>query len=364
MMQDIRLEKILLIEDNDEDARFFEKLVKSCFCVRSPRQELQVIRAGTPREALEIIRTEVVDFIFLDLGLSEEAPVEIYLRIREVCPLTPIILLTDHYNIEKASEMIAKGAEDYILRSNMDKGVLERVIRYGLLRAETLRMKQEILSMVIHDMKTPISVTSEAIAFILDGMAGDINKEQRNFLTMARRNMRRLTEMVDNLRESAATELGKISLRKEKINITEMINEMCDGFFLPFKAKGLELDRALPGKDVYAQVDGEKLSHVLMNLIGNSLKYTERGSVEVSLIENVASIEFRVKDTGPGIPKDSLERVFVKFERTKEMIKAGKKGIGLGLAIAKGIVEAHNGKIWVTEGMRNGAEVVFTLPKG
>ena len=117
--------------------------------------------------------------------------------------------------------------------------------------------------------------------------------------------------MVNNLKESAATELGKINLRKEKINVKKMIREMSDGFLLPFKAKGLQLKCKLPENDVFVDADEEKLSHVLMNLLGNALKYTEKGSVEVSLTEKTDCIECSVEDTGPGIPEEYGDKVFI-----------------------------------------------------
>lgn len=362
-MEDIRLENILLIENNDDDAHFIEVLLKRSFCFVSPRKNFQVIKTGTISEALQIVKSQVIDFIFLDSVLSNKQSLEDYGRLRDACPVSPIILLTDYYNIDKASEMIAKGAQDYILKSKIDQEGLERVLRYGLERAETLRLKQEILSMVIHDLKTPITVTSESIAIVLDGLMGDLNHEQRNFLAMAHRNMSRLSDMVDNLRESAAIELGKVNLHKERINITKFLKEISDSFLLPFKGKSLELKNRLPEKDVYVYGDEEKLSHVIMNLISNSLKYTEKGFVEISLAEKTECIECGVKDTGPGIPDEYGDKVFLKYVRTKEMIETGKKGIGLGLAIAKGIVDAHGGKIWMTSEAGKGTTVSFTIPK-
>ena len=100
-----------------------------------------------------------------------------------------------------------------------------------------------------------------------------------------------------------------------------------------------------------------------MNLISNSLKYTEKGFVEISLTEKTECIECGVKDTGPGIPDEYGDKVFLKYMRTKEMIETGKKGIGLGLAIAKGIVDAHGGKIWMTSEVGKGTTVSFTIPK-
>lgn len=359
----IRLEKVLLIEDNDDDALLIEALLRRCFCFESPRKNFQVLKAKTLAEALRIVKSQVIDFIFLDVALSEKQSLEDYAGLRERCPVSPIILLTDYFNVDKASEMIARGAQDYILKSKIHQESLEHILRYGLERAETLRLKQEILSMVIHDMKTPIAITSEAIACVLDGLAGDIGQEQRNFLMMARQSLSRLTTMVNNLKESAATELGKINLRKEKINITKLLKEMSNGFLLPFKAKGLELKSRSPEKDVFVHADEEKLSHVIMNLLGNALKYTEKGAAVISLAEKEDCIECSVEDTGPGIPAEYGDKVFLKYERTKEMIASGKKGIGLGLAISKGIVDAHGGKIWIASEVGKGTKISFTIPK-
>ena len=138
---------------------------------------------------------------------------------------------------------------------------------------------------------------------------------------------------------------------------------MCYNFEPQVKKKGLELRQSFPKDNIDIVVDKEKIIQVFINLIGNSLKFVEKGFVEISVDEEDHQVVCRVSDSGKGISKENLPRVFNKFQQFGRVEGPGVTGTGLGLSICKGIVELHHGKIWVESELGKGTTFVFTLPQ-
>jgi len=129
------------------------------------------------------------------------------------------------------------------------------------------------------------------------------------------------------------------------------------------KAKWLELKLDIPKKDIEIYADGDKITQVFVNLVGNALKFTEKGHIEISVRDRKGEIECSVADTGAGIGKGDLPRVFDKFRQFGRQDGPGDRGTGLGLSISKGIIEMHQGSIWVESERGKGTKFTFTLPK-
>ncbi|MDD5691279.1 MAG: ATP-binding protein, partial [Candidatus Omnitrophica bacterium] len=130
------------------------------------------------------------------------------------------------------------------------------------------------------------------------------------------------------------------------------------------KEKHLEIRADLPkGQSLNLYVDEDRVMQVFTNLIGNSLKFTEKGHINISLVQREDEMEFTVSDTGIGIAAEDLPKIFTKFLQFGRTPGAGEKGTGLGLSIAKGLVELHGGRIWVESEVGKGSKFIFTLPK-
>ena len=228
---------------------------------------------------------------------------------------------------------------------------------------EVDRMKTEFISTVSHELRTPLSITREGISLVLDKIPGKINKKQDKILSIAKGNIDRLARIISSLLDISKIESGKVELKRGLVNIKRLIEQVASSFEPKAKEKGLELKVRLPQEEIEAYAEGDKIIEVFTNLLGNALKFTEKGYIEVSVKELEDEIECTVKDTGIGLAMDDLPKVFGKFQQFGRIDSEGEKGTGLGLSISKGIVEAHHGKIRVESTLGEGSKFIFTLPK-
>jgi signal transduction histidine kinase/CheY-like chemotaxis protein len=225
------------------------------------------------------------------------------------------------------------------------------------------KQKEDFMNTVSHDLRTPLTSIKESMTLISSGSLGDTTDQQQEFLDISLRNVDRLMRMIDSLLVMARLETGEITLNKECIDIEALIQEVIISFTPHAKAESIELKSKLPENPLYVYADSDKLIEVFNNLVSNSFKFTEKGYIELSAADKGDCVECAVYDTGLGLDTDELDKVFDKFQQFNINHNIKDNGIGLGLSIAKGIVEAHDGKIWVDSKKNKWAKFVFTLPK-
>ena len=225
------------------------------------------------------------------------------------------------------------------------------------------QLKSDFVSTVSHELRTPLTVTREAISQVLDGVCGQTNKKQKQFLSMSIKGIDRLARLIDNLLDISKIEARKIKLKRELTDIVSLAKEVNSNFALAFQNKGLDTKYNFSKDKIELYVDKDRIAQVFVNLLSNTLKFTSAGYIEISVIDKENVVECAVSDTGIGIPDEELPKVFSKFEQFSLEFESVKKGTGLGLAISKGIVELHRGKIWVESKLGQGTKISFTLPK-
>ena len=224
------------------------------------------------------------------------------------------------------------------------------------------RLKDEFISSVSHELRTPLSVIKEGIAQVSEGVRGEIKPEQQRPLALALENVERLNRIVGSLLDISKLEAGKVLLNKSYFDLVDLVRQIGQGYSELARKHQVILTKHLPGQQIQVWADKDKISEVLANLLNNAFKFAPAGQVTVSLAKNDREAEVSVSDTGPGIPKEMLPRVFSKFEQFNRRPGTGEKGTGLGLAICKGIIELHQGRIWVEDQAGGGAKFTFTLP--
>ena len=225
------------------------------------------------------------------------------------------------------------------------------------------KLKDEFIGTVSHELRTPLSITKEGISLVLDKVPGAINEQQARILTVSKNNIDRLARIINSLLDISRIESGKMVIRQEAFEIISVIRQVIASFELKFKEKSLALLADLPKESINIHGDTDAVIQILTNLIGNSYKFTERGSVTVSAKESGGDIEISVSDTGIGIEEEDMPKLFTKFQQFGRVNGPGDKGTGLGLAIAKGIVLAHGGRIWAESESGKGTKFTFTLPR-
>ena len=222
------------------------------------------------------------------------------------------------------------------------------------------QLKDEFVNTVSHEFRQPLTIVQESINQMVEGMCGPVNEAQLKYLNMSLRNVNRLKTLVDDMLDISKIEKGKLTISKENVDIARIINEVISDFSQKINKKGLEIKASLPAQTIEIMVDKDKIVQILINLIGNAYKFTEKGCIEISVRDNVTSIECRVADTGKGIAAQGLPHLFSKFHQIGTQPE---KGTGLGLVITKHMIELHNGQIYVESKEGVGSTFIFTLPK-
>ncbi len=225
------------------------------------------------------------------------------------------------------------------------------------------KAKSEFVSVISHELRTPLTSIREGISQVLEGLFGELNTDQKEFLSIALQDTDRLKEIIDALLDISKIEAGKVQLSRQLSDIVGLARQVIFVFSSKAKEKSLTIKLNNSDAEVNAWVDKEKIIQVFSNLLDNAIKFTDVGFIEISVIDRENEVECSVSDTGKGISPDDLSKVFGKFQQFSRTTGAGKKGTGLGLAITKGIVELHRGKIGVDSKLNQGTKFIFTLPK-
>jgi len=234
------------------------------------------------------------------------------------------------------------------------------------------RLKSEFITTVSHELRTPIGIMREGVSQVLEGLHGEISEGQRQYLGKSLSHMERLTKIVNSILEIANLEAGKIGPRMEEVDIAVIAREMIRMFEPSAQNKNVEIrahfsSRGEPlcsPEKIVLRGDRNKLGQVFTSVIDNAVKFTEKGHIEVQIQETADTVECVVSDTGRGMTKEASANVFDKFQQFGREYGPGQKGVGLGLAITKGIIELHKGRIWIESEFGKGTKVSFSLPKG
>lgn len=227
---------------------------------------------------------------------------------------------------------------------------------------ESLRVKSDFTSKVSHELRTPLTAIKEGISIVLDGSAGDVNAEQKDFLELAKRNVDRLTRLINDVLDFQKLEAGMMSFNMQKNNLNKVAEEVKEAMASLAKRKkldfGLNLEMNLPE----LTFDKDKITQVIVNLVNNAIKFTEKGGIAIVTRQGNNNIQLSVQDTGPGIKSEDIPKLFQQFVQLGSDVKKTRGGSGLGLAISREIIEAHGGKIWVESELGKGATINFILP--
>jgi hypothetical protein len=226
------------------------------------------------------------------------------------------------------------------------------------------RLKDEFIALVSHELRTPLTSIHGYLELLLDGGAGELDPEQQRFLTVVERNSKRLMQLVGDLLFMAQVEAGKLALDLEEVDLKQVLSECLEAAKPVADDSQIELHADLVETPSMLG-DRSRLAQVLDNLISNALKFTPssgRVSVRVSRTGGDAVVE--VADTGVGIPKEEQERLFERFFRSSNATEQAIPGTGLGLTIAKAIVERHDGSIEIESAEGKGTTVRVRLPLG
>ncbi|HVY67848.1 MAG TPA: HAMP domain-containing sensor histidine kinase [Patescibacteria group bacterium] len=223
--------------------------------------------------------------------------------------------------------------------------------------------RTEFLSIANHQLRTPPATIKWYLSAILAGDYGKVPAKLAPELEKAQQANDHLMSLIEDMLDVSQIERGKMEFLFEPVSVESLASPAVQQLLPIAASKGLQLTYRPPDHPLpQIMADKAKLREVMNNLIDNAIKYTKAGAIDVSLFEQDGSITFRVKDTGKGIAPDEQNSIFEKFRRGKDSAKQS-AGLGLGLYVAKIVVEQHKGKIWAeSTGENQGATFCFTLP--
>ncbi len=225
------------------------------------------------------------------------------------------------------------------------------------------RSRDEFISMISHELRSPLSVVKESLDLVLDGSVGEVTERQKEILRIGIENSGRLNRLIDALLDITKIEAGVMPMDIAKSDLGLLVEETVRDYTRLAGERSVTMGKDLPRSALLSYCDKEKIGEVLVNLVSNALKFSPRGgTVKVSLRPWEGEALFCVEDEGPGIEPDDIPKLFSKFAQVGRRRPPGVKGTGLGLAICKGIVELHGGRIWVESQPGAGSKFFMLLP--
>ncbi|MCP4356830.1 MAG: HAMP domain-containing protein [Chloroflexi bacterium] len=229
-------------------------------------------------------------------------------------------------------------------------------------QAEVEQMRRDLIAWTSHDLRTPLTSIRAMIEALHDGLVDDPDTVQRYYRTI-RADVIGLNDLIDDLFELAQLDAGGLVLEKSPHSLSDLVSDTLESFQALARQQQIVLSGHIECSVDPVQMNAARIGRVLTNLIGNGLRYTSAGGqVQVTAVLADDEVQVLVQDSGPGFEAADLSRVFEQFYRGEQARSRKTGGAGLGLAIARGIVLAHNGRIWAENGSDGGAIVGFTLP--
>ncbi|OQY59425.1 MAG: hypothetical protein B6245_06785 [Desulfobacteraceae bacterium 4572_88] len=259
----------------------------------------------------------------------------------------------------------ARGSEPIHIRSGDEFGELADAFNEMARRLkEEQQMRSDFISMLSHEIRTPLTSIRESVNLIEEGIMGNINDKQRKFLEIANLEIGRVCELLNRLMQVFRMESGVLKIYPRPVDPLCLLTTCLDQIAPSAEAKGTALESQIPPELPQVMGDSKQLPQVLLNILGNAVKFSPPDSKVVVRLESAQDrnkLNFSVSDNGPGIPEEEQSFIFNKYYRAKG-VREHMDGVGLGLSISKRIIEAHGGSVWVTSRMGEGSTFGFSLP--
>ena len=319
----------------------------------------QVVLAHDGESALKQIKQSPPSLILLDVMMPGMDGYEVTRRIRQDrhIPFIPILLLTAR---EESSlvEGLDAGADEFV-RKPFQIDELQARVRSMLRLKETIDQRENFVSCLTHDLRTPLVAANRMLELIEKHAFGDVTEEQKEAIANIVSSNQNMLEMLNTLLETHQYELGQKILSFIPVDLQKLVKEVVTELKPLAKEKNITLEYDV--SDDLTQIKGDRLElrRVITNLIGNALKFTDEGGVSISLSQDPTNLILRVKDTGIGIAPKDQKSIFQRYHQGNHR----RSGKGLGLYLCQQIINAHQGTLTVRSQLQQGTTFTVTLPK-
>jgi signal transduction histidine kinase len=368
--------RVLLVEDNAGDARLLREMFN-----KESAGSFALTHLTRMSEAEKLLAQGGVDIVLFDMGLPDGHGLETLRRARAAAPDVVMIVLTGLEDEALAAEAIKEGAQDYLIKGQIENRALPRALRHAMdrhrmqaeadvMRNHQLRLKDEFLSHVSHELRSPLASIYSFTTIIADGLAGETNPQQNEYFQIILRNVRQLQSMIEDLLEVTQAQAGKLKIDLQPFSLDDALEYAVATLGGSAKEKEIALSYQHSADLPLAYADAMRVRQVLTILLDNAVKYTPDGGL-VSLqagvcLQDPGFLQVEISDTGCGIQPDLIARIFEHLYQVSDPAistgRAGRRGLGLGLHIAKELVTRQGGEIWVTSEPHQGSHFYFTIP--
>lgn len=353
----VKKDKILVVDDVFDNLLVLEAVLED--------KDYEITLVEDSKIALAMVEESPPDIILLDVMMPEIDGYEFTRRIRQnpALPFIPILLLTAHY-ASSVVEGLDAGADDFI-RKPFDPDELHARVR-SLLRLkhsiderdQMANLRADFVSRFTHDLRIPLVASNRVLKLLLEGRFCDVSPQLQEIIDTMIGSNQDLLEMVNTLLEVYRHEAGCKTLKISPCNIQELVSEVSQELTPLAEEKGLTVNIDLGETPSTVMGDRIELRRVLTNIIGNAIKFTDKGSVDIRCYSTPVAVTIDIQDTGPGISKQDQAILFERFRQGKHQ----RSGSGLGLYLSRCIIEAHQGTIDVTSEPGKGSTFTVRLP--
>jgi len=329
-------------------------------------------------KGLEYPSMDDMDIVLLDLSLPDSQGLETFTKLHERIPSVPIVVLSGVASRMIAIMAVKEGAQDYLVKGQINGELLVRSIHYSIERKKTERkieqqniklkkldnIKSQVLNVTSHELRTPISAMKGYLQMLLKQSFGELNEEQKKSVEIILRNANRLDHLIQDILDVSRLESGTMKFIPEKTDVNKMVEEIAETMKTPAEPKHIKVDAIADVNVSDLLIDEDRIKQVIVNLVNNAIKFSPKESdIHIrTKKKDDDTILFEVQDFGRGIPKDKQDAIFETFYQVDSSTDVKFGGAGLGLSISRGIVLAHGGEIWVESEEKKGSTFTFTLP--
>lgn len=370
--------RVLLIEDNPGDVRLIKEMLVEAKHTAFELESFERLTDGLAR-----LTEDQFDVVLLDLSLPDSTGLDTFVTFNSAAPDLPVVILSGFNDEVAAVECVNAGAQDYLIKDEVNSHLLIRSLRYAVARGllekersqllvrervaraqaeEANRAKDEFLAIVSHELRTPLSAMLGWSRMLATGKL-DPETVKRG-IEAIERNARAQTQLIGDLLDISRITTGKLHLNARPLKLDPIITGVLDAMSPAAQAKQISLQMKLAEDAGLISGDPDRLQQIVWNILSNAIKFTPAGGrVEVAVSRVGTCVQISVSDTGQGISAEFLPHVFERFRQADSSTTRKFGGLGLGLSIVRHLVELHGGLIQVqSDGEGKGATFTAMFP--